>query len=76
VWLNPAFSLPEEGFKLDETIQQWIEMALKATGNNVSAAARRLGVTRDYMRYRLTDRRTPGAPDRDVEVAGGEGSGE
>ena len=32
-------------------------MALKDTkNNNVSAAARLLGVTRDYLRYRLEDK--------------------
>jgi len=30
-----------------------IGRALQQTGNNVSAAARLLGVTRDFLRYRL-----------------------
>lgn len=56
-WRNPAWRLPEEGFSLDAMIDATIEDALRETNGNVSAAARRLGVTRDFLRYRL-------APDR------------
>lgn len=52
-WLNPAFHFPPEGFALDDAIAVLISRALKQTGNNVSAAARLLGVSRDFLRYRL-----------------------
>jgi DNA-binding NtrC family response regulator len=53
-WLNRQFQLPPEGFRLEEAIDRLIQLALKETDNNVSAAARRLGVSRDYLRYRLS----------------------
>jgi DNA-binding NtrC family response regulator len=52
-WRNSAWVLPETGFSLDSAVNELIAEALQATGNNVSAAARRLGVTRDYLRYRM-----------------------
>jgi DNA-binding NtrC family response regulator len=52
-WRNPAWSLPEQGFSLEAMIDQTIDEAMRATNGNLSAAARRLGVTRDYLRYRL-----------------------
>ena len=52
-WRNPAWSLPAEGFSLDEAMNDLIAEALRATDGNVSAAARRLGVTREFLRYRL-----------------------
>ncbi len=51
-WRNPAWRLPEAGFSLDAMTDEVIAEALRATDNNVSAAARRLGVTRDFIRYR------------------------
>jgi DNA-binding NtrC family response regulator len=57
-WFNPNFRFPAEGFRLEEAIGQLIEHALKQTGNNVSAAARLLGVSRDYLRYRLSGEKT------------------
>jgi two-component system response regulator AtoC len=55
--LNPAWRLPEEGFLLEEALQELsqdlIKEAMDSCGGNVSAAARRLGVSRDYLRYRL-----------------------
>jgi len=53
-WFNPDFRFPGQGFNLETAIGRLIEHALKQTGNNVSAAARLLGVTRDYLRYRLS----------------------
>ena len=53
-WFNPGFRFPEQGFDLDQAIRRMIDHALKQSDNNVSAAARILGVTRDYLRYRLT----------------------
>ena len=55
--LNPLWQLPEEGFALEEQLQTLsqtvIEAALAAENGNVSAAARRLGVSRDFIRYRI-----------------------
>jgi len=61
-WFNPEFKFPEQGFDLENAIRRLIDHALKQTDNNVSAAARVLGVTRDYLRYRLSEQKT-GTPD-------------
>jgi DNA-binding NtrC family response regulator len=52
-WRNPAWDLPEEGFSIDLVIDELVAEALRKTGDNVTAAARRLGVTREFLRYRL-----------------------
>jgi DNA-binding NtrC family response regulator len=52
-WFNASFQFPAQGFALEEAIGFLVQRALKQTGGNVSAAARLLGVTRDYLRYRL-----------------------
>jgi DNA-binding NtrC family response regulator len=52
-WVSPAFKLPESGFSLEAAIDELVRKALAQTDGNVSAAARLLGVTRDYIRYRL-----------------------
>jgi hypothetical protein len=52
-WFNPAFRFPESGFSLEQAILRLIERALAETRGNVSRAARKLGVSRDYLRYRL-----------------------
>jgi len=53
----PGFDLrspiPPEGFVLDELINELVRKAIEQTGGNVSGAARLLGVTRDFVRYRL-----------------------
>ena len=54
-WLNSAWDFPEEGISLEEMIQHFIDLALRKTGNNLSAAARLLKVKRDYLRYRLKE---------------------
>jgi transcriptional regulator with PAS, ATPase and Fis domain len=54
-WFNPTFAFPSEGFSLESAIGSFIQRALKQSGNNVSAAARLLGVSRDYLRYRLRE---------------------
>ena len=59
-WLNPDFRFPEEGFDLEKAIRRLIDHALKQTNHNVSAAARMLGVTRDYLRYRLSGEKPVG----------------
>ena len=53
-WLNSRFAFPEHGFSLEECINRLIQLALKQTEGNVSGAARLLGVSRDYVRYRLS----------------------
>jgi DNA-binding NtrC family response regulator len=60
-WLNPEFRFPAEGFVLDDAMAMLIRRALQQTGNNVSAAARLLGVSRDFLRYRLGGGK-PGSP--------------
>jgi DNA-binding NtrC family response regulator len=52
-WFNSNFRFPSEGFKLEKAIAVLIQHALNQSGENVSAAARLLGVSRDYLRYRL-----------------------
>jgi DNA-binding NtrC family response regulator len=52
-WFNERFVFPENGFQLEQAINRLIQHALKQTDQNVSAAARLLGVSRDYVRYRL-----------------------
>jgi DNA-binding NtrC family response regulator len=61
-WLNPQFAFPSEGFALEEAINRLIQLALKQTGNNVSGAARLLGVSRDYVRYRLSGGKSSDQP--------------
>ncbi|MGC4075289.1 MAG: sigma-54 dependent transcriptional regulator [Nibricoccus sp.] len=53
-WRHPAWQLPEAGFSLDAAMNEFIAEALRVCDGNVSAAARRLGVTRDFLRYRMT----------------------
>lgn len=52
-WLNPGFTFPEQGFVLDDAVNRLLQRALQQAGGNVSQAARLLGVTRDFVRYRL-----------------------
>ncbi len=56
-WFNEQFTFPEQGFALEEAINRIIRHALKQSGENVSAAARLLGVSRDYIRYRLSGKK-------------------
>jgi DNA-binding NtrC family response regulator len=57
-WRNPAWRLPESGFSLDQTIDDLVTEALRETDGNVTAAARRLGVTREFLRYHLANKKT------------------
>jgi len=50
--LNANYEFPQNGFSLDDTISEIIQRAIDQSGGNVSAAARLLGVPRDYIRYR------------------------
>ena len=52
-WGQPGFVFPETGFSLEATIDQMVAQALQQSDGNVSAAARLLGVARDYVRYRM-----------------------
>jgi len=58
-WRDPAWKLPEGGFSLEQVIDDLVAEALRDTEGNVSAAARRLGVTREFLRYRLASRPEP-----------------
>lgn len=55
-WLTPGFVFPESGFDLEQAINTLVQRALEQSDGNVSAAARLLGVSRDYVRYRLKDK--------------------
>jgi two-component system, NtrC family, response regulator AtoC len=52
-WRNPAWRVPDEGFSIDAVITDLVEEVLRETEHNISATARRLGVTREFLRYRL-----------------------
>ncbi|MBL9169164.1 MAG: sigma-54-dependent Fis family transcriptional regulator [Verrucomicrobiales bacterium] len=52
-WLNDAWRFPESGFSLEEATDRLIKKALSQADQNVSGAARLLGVSRDLVRYRL-----------------------
>lgn len=54
-WLDPHFRFPDSGFSLEAAIDALIQRALTQAEGNVSGAARLLGVSRDYVRYRLKD---------------------
>jgi DNA-binding NtrC family response regulator len=58
-WMNPAWRLPAEGFTIDSAIAALIALALRETNNNIAASARRLGVTREFLRYRLNQQKNP-----------------
>jgi DNA-binding NtrC family response regulator len=57
-WRNPSWRLPEAGFSIDSVVDDLVAEALRETNNNVSAAARRLGVTREFLRYRLSQEKS------------------
>ena len=52
-WLNKSYCFPEEGFDLEKEILRLIRLGIDQSKGNISAAARLLGVPRDYLRYRL-----------------------
>jgi transcriptional regulator with PAS, ATPase and Fis domain len=69
-WFNEQFTFPSDGFQLEEAINRLIQHALQQTGHNVSAAARLLGVSRDYVRYRLSgQKQQQGAPGNNPPVS-------
>ncbi len=53
-WRNPNWRLPDTGFSIETVINDLVDEALLETNHNTSAAARRLGVTREFLRYRLS----------------------
>jgi DNA-binding NtrC family response regulator len=55
-WFNERYLFPPDGFSLEQAVMRLISHALQQTHQNVSAAARLLGVSRDYLRYRLAGR--------------------
>lgn len=57
-WVSPDFTIPE-GFSLEAAIDAIIARALTQADGNLSAAARLLGVTRDYVRYRRGEKGGP-----------------
>jgi DNA-binding NtrC family response regulator len=71
-WFNENYIFPPEGFSLEDGIMRMINHALKQTNQNVSAAARLLGVSRDYLRYRLSGRN--GGEDMSMTAVGDTGS--
>ena len=52
-WLNENFAFPNTGFDLENEMLRLIQLAIDQSDGNISAAARLLGVPRDYLRYRL-----------------------
>jgi DNA-binding NtrC family response regulator len=52
-WRNPIWRVPDEGFSIDSVISDLVDEVLRDTDHNISATARRLGVTREFLRYRL-----------------------
>jgi two-component system response regulator AtoC len=52
-WLNQNFVFSQSGFNLEQAISLLVHRALEQNDGNVSGAARLLGVSRDYVRYRL-----------------------
>lgn len=55
-WLRGGWEFPEEGFLLEDAIDRLVDRAIEQSDGNVSKAARKLGVARDYIRYRKTKR--------------------
>jgi DNA-binding NtrC family response regulator len=52
-WRNPIWRVPDEGFSIDAVVSDLVNEVLRETDHNISATARRLGVTREFLRYRL-----------------------
>ena len=50
---SSPFALPDEGVDLEAVERSFIEQAMDRTGQNQSAAARLLGISRYALRYRL-----------------------
>ncbi len=50
---NLSFSVPDEGFSLEDAEKNYILSALEKAGGNKTKAARMLGLSRDTLRYRM-----------------------
>ena len=68
--LRPDFMFPETGFSLDAAIDEMVLRALRQANDNVSAAARLLGVSRDVVRYRLKGVRPEGGSGENSPLEG------
>lgn len=55
--------LPEEGIRLAQLERQLIQQALTMTGGNVTEAARKLGIGREALRYRIQKHAIPSPRD-------------
>ncbi|MFM7752579.1 MAG: helix-turn-helix domain-containing protein, partial [Opitutaceae bacterium] len=51
--LRPDFVFPESGFSMEAASDEIVLRAVRQANDNVSGAARLLGVSRDVVRYRL-----------------------
>ena len=58
-WRNPLWRVPEAGFSIDSLVTDLVNEVLRETNHNISATARRLGVTREFLRYRLSAKKAP-----------------
>ena len=61
-WRNPHWQIPAAGFSIDAVVSDLVEESLRDTNHNISAAARKLGVSREFLRYRLNGRKGPREP--------------
>ncbi len=59
-WRNPQWRVPDAGFSIDSVISDLVGEVLRETNHNISATARRLGVTREFLRYRLNGGKSRG----------------
>jgi two-component system NtrC family response regulator len=50
---DSSVEFPEEGINLEEVEKDLILKALKSCGGNISEAARKLGLGREALRYRV-----------------------
>ena len=48
-----SFTVPDEGFSLEDAERNYILSALEKAGGNKTKAARMLGISRDTLRYRM-----------------------
>ena len=69
-WLQPNYRFPDSGFVLESAIDVLIKRALEHSDGNLSAAARLLGVTRDFIRYRVKSPAVPAASASPVDDLG------
>lgn len=56
-WLNPVYDFSKETFVMEDAINRLVHLCLQLSDGNASKAARMLGVTRDFIRYRIHGKR-------------------